>query len=355
MCTAKRPVLLTPSVQQQRRPGHPKPASAGAATPGPPVVVWLRQDLRLHDNPALEAAARSGRAVVVLYIHDSDHGRNGGWPLGGAARVWLHHSLAELGEALRSRCGATLVLRAGAPLTELLAVVAEIGAGEVLWNRVYEPWFWDRDATAAELLRSSGVAVREFGGVVLYEPQDARPDERPQSRRMGFGSVGFFLAATEPLGEPRAPVPTVSAATGLGLPGPASLPWSLPLDALGLASMPRTPGGRAIDWAVGIRQAWEFGERGGLAALDRFLEDGIAHFEAKHDRFRADRHYTAAISPYVRFGELSVALIYQRVKESKGLKFARTFVRRLAWRDLAYWMLWRFGHKPCPNLIIMAS
>jgi electron transport complex protein RnfB len=38
-------------------------------SPGPlasPVIVWFRQDLRLADNPALSAAAETGRPVIPL-------------------------------------------------------------------------------------------------------------------------------------------------------------------------------------------------------------------------------------------------------------------------------------------------
>ncbi|MXW55291.1 MAG: deoxyribodipyrimidine photo-lyase, partial [Gemmatimonadales bacterium] len=37
-----------------------------------PVVVWFRRDLRLHDNPALAAAAKSGRPVVPLFVLDEE-------------------------------------------------------------------------------------------------------------------------------------------------------------------------------------------------------------------------------------------------------------------------------------------
>ena len=35
-----------------------------------PVLLWFRRDLRLHDNPALQAAAEAGRSVVPVYISD---------------------------------------------------------------------------------------------------------------------------------------------------------------------------------------------------------------------------------------------------------------------------------------------
>jgi deoxyribodipyrimidine photo-lyase len=33
-----------------------------------PAIVWLRQDLRLADNPALHAACRRGGPVVPVFV-----------------------------------------------------------------------------------------------------------------------------------------------------------------------------------------------------------------------------------------------------------------------------------------------
>ena len=35
-----------------------------------PVVLWFRRDLRLEDNPALNAAVATGRPILPLYILD---------------------------------------------------------------------------------------------------------------------------------------------------------------------------------------------------------------------------------------------------------------------------------------------
>ena len=97
-----------------------------------PVIVWFRQDLRLADNPALTAAAASGRPVLPLYLLDDE--TPGEWRVGGAGRWWLHHSLAELERAL-SAPGLPLLLRAGTAATVLPAVVEQAGVGAVYWNR----------------------------------------------------------------------------------------------------------------------------------------------------------------------------------------------------------------------------
>ena len=72
----------------------------------PPAIVWFRQDLRTEDQPALYAAASTGAPVLALYVLDDSLP----WPLGGAARWWLHGSLASLAASLE-KLGTGLVLR----------------------------------------------------------------------------------------------------------------------------------------------------------------------------------------------------------------------------------------------------
>ena len=51
-----------------------------------PSLVWLRDDLRLADNPALRAAIDRDEPLVMLYVLDEES--PGIRPLGGAARWW---------------------------------------------------------------------------------------------------------------------------------------------------------------------------------------------------------------------------------------------------------------------------
>ncbi len=65
-----------------------------------PAIVWLRQDLRLADNPALQAACRRGGPVVPVFIWAPEE--EGAWPPGSASRWWLHQSLARLAGEFRA-------------------------------------------------------------------------------------------------------------------------------------------------------------------------------------------------------------------------------------------------------------
>ncbi len=69
------------------------------------TLLWLRNDLRLADNPALAAAIEEGNVLPVFVLDPAAE-------TGGASRWWLHHSLAALEADFAAR-GGRLVLRRG--------------------------------------------------------------------------------------------------------------------------------------------------------------------------------------------------------------------------------------------------
>ena len=107
--------------------------------------------------------------------------------------------------------------------------------------------------------------------------------------------------------------------------------WPVPVDGAG-----------PVDWGPAVMAHWEFGEEAGLRALDAFLSDGrFARYEK--DRSRADGQSTnSMLSPFLRFGALSVRLMHGRMLDSGGYGVSKTSTRRLIWRDLAYFQLYVF-------------
>ena len=74
------------------------------------TLLWFRLDLRLADNPALDAAVAIGHPVIPVYIHDDADAEE--WSSGGASRWWLHNSLSALSSEIEAR-GNKLILKAG--------------------------------------------------------------------------------------------------------------------------------------------------------------------------------------------------------------------------------------------------
>ena len=90
-----------------------------------PTIVWLRDDLRIADNPALHEAVGRDAPVIVVYLLDEES--EGFRAHGSASRWWLHHSLSALAADLEAR-GAHLTLRRGPALREIPKIVSETDA-----------------------------------------------------------------------------------------------------------------------------------------------------------------------------------------------------------------------------------
>lgn len=141
-------------------------------------VVWLRDDLRLADNPALRRALDSGpSALIPLFVHD-DADPNP-WPLRGAALWWKGQSLVSFDESLRRHCGSRLTVRRGSVPEQILSVAQSVGASHVLFNRMVEPWYRERDLRVTEVLRERGLVVETFKAVLLQEPWEGSPPSLP--------------------------------------------------------------------------------------------------------------------------------------------------------------------------------
>lgn len=67
---------------------------SGGGEPGMRTVVWFRRDLRVEDNPALSAAARTGGEVVPAYVWSPEE--DGPYYPGRVSRWWLSQSHASL-------------------------------------------------------------------------------------------------------------------------------------------------------------------------------------------------------------------------------------------------------------------
>src|SRR5687767_8584989 len=128
--------------------------AASAVVSDGPTVLWFRQDLRLQDNPALHAAFVRGMAVIPVFVLDEESADS--WTIGGAARWWLHHSLASLDASLHQR-GSRLVIARGDSADELSEIIRSTGARAVYWNRRYDPSGLKSDHRVEKLLSGDGI------------------------------------------------------------------------------------------------------------------------------------------------------------------------------------------------------
>jgi deoxyribodipyrimidine photo-lyase len=287
----------------------------------PAVLVWFRHDLRVQDNAAVLAAARSGKPVFACFVRD-DSPR---WAPGGASRWWLHGSVAALGRDVERRGGAML-LRSGASATTVARLAAELDAVEVHCAKSYEPDGRAQEKALETALAVQGSKLVVHAGDLLFDPEVLRN----QSGEPFKVFTPFWNACLKapPIPEPH-PVPST-----LRFARPAVSTESL--DSWGW--LPGKP-----DWAGGMRDAWTQGEAAARARLDEFLAAAVDGYKTQRDR--PDLPSTSRLSPYLHFGEISPRVVWHAVRAVGG-DGAMAYARELGWREFARHLLWHWPTFP---------
>ncbi|KQT88493.1 deoxyribodipyrimidine photo-lyase [Aurantimonas sp. Leaf443] len=296
-----------------------------------PVVVWLRNDLRLDDNPALFHAGETGRPVLALYVLEEEDVR----PLGAAHRWWLHHSLEAFAKSVK-KAGAPLVLRRGKAAEIVPEIVEAVGASALFVNRRYETRERAVDDRVEKALGEKA-SMERFTGHLLHDP------ERIQTKTGGYYKVYTpFLRSFEKAHGPRDPFDPVETLKGFDGRMPKSdtlKDWDL---------LPTRP-----DWSKGFAEAWTPGESAAHERFSTFCDDLLDGYVKGRETPGEDG--TSRMSPYLRFGEISPHRLWHgahdvaRRRKSIPEKALQTFRQELVWRDFNYHILFHFDALPEAN------
>jgi deoxyribodipyrimidine photo-lyase len=277
-----------------------------------PCIVWVRNDLRLEDNPALVAANATGRPVIVCFIWSEEDQEP--YPLGGASRAWLHDSLIEFQKSLQDTLQAKLILRKGRSLAVLEQQIHETGARAVYWNRRYEPHLIKVDQEIKTTLELAGIEVQTFLGNVLFEPWEmATKTGTPYQVYTPFYKNCLQIETQAPLGAPKKLLHYASNIASESISGLALLTRNPPLD------------------------IWEPGEAGAKKALEHFLKGGIQNYQTTRD-YPAEKG-TSRLSPHLHFGEISARTLREKCQN-------RAFFREQCFREFAIHLLYHFPLMP---------
>ncbi|MCR6662256.1 MAG: DNA photolyase family protein [Luteimonas sp.] len=293
------------------------------------AIVWFRNDLRLADNPALQAALDAGQAPICIYIHAPKE--EGEWRPGAASDAWRPRSLAALDADLRKR-GSRLRIFAG-PSLDVLRSVAAVGDAEaVYWNRRYEPAIEQRDTRIKQALRGQGLHAASHNGALLFEPWQLATKQGGPYRVF----TPFWRSA---LSDWRDHALTDAPAR---LPDPGIALEGIELAALRLQPSPA--------WDAGFWDDWRPGESGAAEALEVFIDSALRGYREARDR--PDRIGTSRLSPHLHFGEIApwrVAAALQAERTAATAADIDAHVRELGWREFAHHLLHHFPESTTRN------
>lgn len=137
-------------------------------------IVWFRNDLRIHDNPALIKALSTAKFVIPVYIFDPRQTATNDWGFSktGVFRLrFLLESVKELKLNLK-QIGADLVIRSGYPEKIIPELCTQYNVKTVYFHKEVAP-----EETAVELaiekqLLKAEVNFKDAWGSTLFQKKD---------------------------------------------------------------------------------------------------------------------------------------------------------------------------------------
>lgn len=282
------------------------------------AIWWIRRDLRLTDNQALNAALSYAEQVVPVFIFDPCLLSS---PYVGLKRLaFLLEGLRHLDSELQAR-GSYLVVRRGDAWDELVALLAESGADVIFAEEDFSPYARRRDARIGEEL-----PLRWVSGLSVHPPGTVlKTDGTPYIVFTPFSRAWRSLPSPGANSVPVAPrhIPTPPGLPGRPIPTEPALPSTVPFPAGDVEAQHRL-----IAFADGED-----------APVYRYAET----------RDRLDLDGTSALSPYLRFGMLSarqavVAALaaIESALNPEARKGAESWLNELIWREFYLHILHHF-------------
>ncbi|GAB4461620.1 MAG: deoxyribodipyrimidine photo-lyase [Anaerolineales bacterium] len=269
-------------------------------------IWWIRRDLRLTDNPALHATLRAGSVLPVFIL---DPAFSSSSP---RRRNFLHEGLHALDRDLRAR-HSYLVIRSGKPLHVLKQLLSETNASAIYAEADFTPYARRRDAEIARHL-----PLHLIHGQTVHHPEFVKKaDGTPYTVYTPYSKAWKSLLAEIDL-----------------LPAPSHIPTPA-----GIRTEPLPP--------FKVNPGFPAGETEALRRLNQFTNLPITNYS--EDRNRMDLDGTSRLSPYFRFGMLSMrqavhaALPSPRGRGAGG-EGEQTWLNELIWREFYIQILYHFPH-----------
>jgi len=296
------------------------------------VVLWFRDDLRVHDNPTLAEAAEHDELVPVYVFDDRDYGetRYGTEKCGGHRARFVRESVEDLRASLRE-LGGDLAARRGRTEEVVAELVREHDADAVYCQTKPATEEFERERAVRDAVEEEGVDTRRFWTHTLHHINDLPT----QPRRMQ-DTFTPWRKEVEANDEPRATVeaPDIDAVDT------PTLGDAVPtLDELGVEEPARDE-----------RSAppFEGGETRALERLEEYVWDRDRLREYKETRnglVGAD--YSSKFSPWLARGCLSPRRVYEEVKEYEDERVSNDstywLVFELRWRDFFQFQFVKHG------------
>ncbi len=300
------------------------------------TLVWLRNNLRLHDNEVLYKACQQSTQVYPVFCIDPRWFEETtiGLPKTSPVRTqFLLEALQDLRNQLEE-IGATLIVRQGKPEEVLPTLTTLLGASSV---------YTSQEVTAEEVaveeelerkLLAKGISLETIWDSTLYHLNDL---PFPVNRLPDIFTE--FRKAVEKNSQVRSTVPTIEQLSSVTDVSAGNIPTLQDLHPHTLPVQAHEP---VLDF--------KGGEKAGLQRLHNYIwkQDMLKKYKETRNGLLG-ANYSSKFSPWLSLGCLSPRKIYEEVKqyEKERVKNSSTYwlIFELIWRDYFRFVAKKYGAK----------
>tara|TARA_B100001173_G_scaffold3489_1_gene3118 strand:+ start:465 stop:1835 length:1371 start_codon:yes stop_codon:yes gene_type:complete len=286
-------------------------------------IVLFKNNLRINDNPALYYAIKNSEKILPIYIYDNINIKKS---LGSASKYWLHNALNSLKKSL----GGNLCLYKGDSSKILRKIVQEYSISSIFCEQP----FLKNDIVLLKKLKRElsqyGVKINIFNCTLLWDPKLVlKKDNTPYKVFTPFYRKGCLEKIVPDL--------------PLGIPGKLiflKINNYTDIKDLNLLSK--------FNWHKKMDNLWKISEDSANQIFNSFLDSSIYHYKKGRD-FPAS-NYTSKLSPYIRFGMISVNRMWYDLNKLDLDKNIAHYKSEIGWREFSYYLLYHFSFMETENL-----
>ncbi|KAM3247541.1 (6-4)DNA photolyase isoform X1 [Capsicum annuum] len=309
-------------------------------------LMWFRKGLRLHDNPALEYAAKGSKFLYPVFVIDPHYMEpdptafSTGSSKAGLNRIqFLLESLVDLDLSLK-KLGSRLLVLKGDPGDVLIRCLKEWSIGKLCFEYDTELYYQALDEKVKTYASVTGVEIFSPVSHTLYNPADIM-QKNGGSPPLSYQS--FLKLAGQPSWASTPLSTAISSLPPIGNTGSFALSGVPTVRELGYGDLAEVTSYKKL-CMQDERTPFKGGESEALKRLRESIanKEWIANFEKpKGDPSAFLKPATTALSPYLKFGCLSSRYFYQCIQDiQKSVKTHTSppvsLLGQLLWRDFFY-------------------
>ena len=286
-------------------------------------LVLFKNNLRINDNDILFDACKDNKKILPVYILDE---KNTDKPLGSSSKYWLHKSLESLNNKLNNNLqvfkGDTINIISS--LLDLHSI-----------NQIYcEEPFLSMDITLFDKLQNlcslKNIDLNTRNCTLLWKPYHIlKSDDTPYKVFTPFYRRGCLTSTL-----PQKPVGSPSSINYYSCSNNTSIDQLELLD--------------NFPWYEKFDNIWKIDEESAMYIFKDFIDTKINDYKLERDFPALNKN--SKLSPYIRFGLISINRMWYELDKLIPNKSIDHFKSELGWREFSYYLLYHFPHLQYENM-----